>query len=115
VRASLRSPLVRIRLAASLAVVALLVACGGDDPMSESDFADAVEDSGLDAETAECVASEVYSTLDEDELEDLTPNALEGDEAPSPEIEEALTGAIGSCMGGTDTGDTGEEPVEEEE
>jgi hypothetical protein len=104
---------VRIRLAASLAVVALLAACGGDDPMSESEFADAVEDSGLDAETSECVAADVYDTLDEDQLEQLTPDALEGDDPPTEEIGDALTSALGSCMGGAPE-DAEEEPAEEE-
>lgn len=98
-----------IRRIAALAVLALvpLAACGDggdDDPLTQAEFADALtEGDAVDDETAECVAGSVYGALDDDELDKLTADALDGEEAPSPAIEEALTTAIGDCLtGGAD-------------
>jgi hypothetical protein len=99
-------------IAIALLAIVPLAACGGgdDEPLSQEEFAEKMTegDSGVDEETADCVAGVVYDELPEEELDKLTADALNCDEAPSPAIEAVLTDAIGSCLIG-DPGGTIEE------
>jgi hypothetical protein len=89
-------------IAIALLALAPLAACGGgdDEALTQEEFASEMTegDSGIDQETADCIAEVVYDELPEDELEKLTPENLDGDEAPSEAIETVLTDAIGSCL-----------------
>jgi hypothetical protein len=101
------------KLIALLLPIALLAACGGgdDDPLTEAELAAELSegDDGLEEEVADCVAANVFEALPEDELDKLTGDALDSSEAPSEEIETALTDAIGTCItaASPDGGDAG--------
>jgi hypothetical protein len=106
-------------IAAALLALASLAACGGgdDEALTEEEFAAEMTegDSGIDQDTADCIAESVYDELPDDEIDKLTPENLDSNEAPSEAIDDALSTAIGACLSvGPDGGDDETVPAEGE-
>lgn len=91
------------RLAAAL-VFSLVAfgACGGDDDADFTEANLAAQLTGadlLEQDVAECVADAVFDELDEDEIETVQDTDFtKKDSDLPPELQEALTSAIQSCL-----------------
>lgn len=100
---------------AALLSVSILAACGGDQSRSaaeiEAEVASQLEDSGLPAGDAECVAGVIVAEIGAEELEDVDFNAEEPPRELEEEIAEATRAAIDECdlLGDAEsTGETGD-------
>lgn len=97
----------RLGAIALLAPLAVLSACaGGSDDRSaediQADMAAQLEDSDLDAPTAECVAEVVVESIGVEELQDVDFSAEEPPEDLQQDITTAALAAIDECELGTD-------------
>jgi hypothetical protein len=98
-------------VAATIAAVLLLGACGNTDA-SEDDVHDILTEAGADEEQADCAARDIADELSQDELNDLA-GADTPDDIPN-DIDEKVTPILDRCLaeGGPveeepeDTGDT---------
>ena len=93
----------------------LTVGACSEDTLTESEWAQSLEEQGLDRETAECVAGETYGAYDDekDASEEFDNEGEPSDEAKAT-LEEAIQTCSGGAAGGTEEESTEEESTEEE-
>lgn len=99
-------PRARASALAALLLVAGLAACGGDQERSaddiEADIAAQLEEGGLDAEAADCVAGVIVDEIGADELRDVDFSAEEPPADLEDDIAAATLAAIDECDLGAD-------------